>query len=64
MLELYLNDGISLDGFLEWENDNLNTACANLEIRKPVDTKRLGSVWDQLAEVRRGMAELPPGALD
>jgi len=61
MLELYLNDGITLDGFLDWQRMALNAACENLVSRKPVDTPRLQGVWDAQAPARATMKDLPNG---
>ncbi len=59
MLDLYLNDGIPLEEFLEWQNDNLRAACENLLTRKPIDTERLQAAWDRLAPQRVDMKDLP-----
>ncbi len=59
MLELYLNDGIDLDGFLAWQEDNLDNACGNLVNRKPIDTARMEAAWEELAPVRATMKDLP-----
>ena len=62
MLELYLNDGIDLEGFMDWQEGNLDAACANLLNRKNLDMERLQRKWDELAPVRAGMEGLPDGA--
>jgi hypothetical protein len=59
MLELYLNDGIDLDGYMQWQEDNLDTACANLIKRKPVDMAKMQAVWDAQAPQRATMKDLP-----
>lgn len=59
MLELYLNDGATLDEFLEWQNRNLESATNNLLQRKNIDLDRLRKTWDELAPVRATMEDLP-----
>jgi raffinose/stachyose/melibiose transport system substrate-binding protein len=59
MLELYLNEGITLDGFLEWQEENLDAACGNLVTRKPIDVPRLQAAWDAQAPARATMKDLP-----
>lgn len=59
MLELYLNDGIDLDHFVQTQEDNLTAACENLILRKPVDTAKMQAVWDELASIRATMKDLP-----
>jgi hypothetical protein len=59
MLELYLTDGIDLDGFLQWQEKNLDAAVANLLQRKEPDMERLEKEWQTLAPLRAGFADLP-----
>jgi len=59
MLELYLTDGIDLDGFLHWQEQNLDAAVANLLQRKRPDMARLEQQWQRLAPVRATMQDLP-----
>jgi raffinose/stachyose/melibiose transport system substrate-binding protein len=59
ILELYLNDGIGLDEFIEWQEANLDAATRNLLTRKSVDMVRLQSEWDRLAPIRANMKGLP-----
>lgn len=61
MLELYLNDGIDHDGFMQWQEDNIRAATANLAIRKPIDEEALQSAWDARADIRAAMEGLPDG---
>lgn len=61
MLELYLTDGIDLDGFLDWQEQNIDAACANMRQRKEPDMERLERRWQELAPKRTAMADLPPG---
>ena len=56
MLELYLNDGIDLDGFMDWQVSNLDAATRNLLIRKDIDLERLRRSWEALAPARSGPA--------
>ncbi len=63
MLSLYLADGIDLDEFLEWQDENLEASVANLRKRKKIDYERLVRAWEEKAEARAGMDELPPGVL-
>ncbi|MGB2823047.1 MAG: extracellular solute-binding protein [Phycisphaerae bacterium] len=60
MLMLYLTDGIDLAGFLDWQEQNLSQACANLRRRKPMDTDRLERAWRAQAAARAAMDALPP----
>ncbi len=62
MLELYLNDGISLEEFLDWAYSNLDAATQNLLKRKHIDLDRLQATWDELAPIRAHYEDLPPGA--
>jgi raffinose/stachyose/melibiose transport system substrate-binding protein len=59
MLELYLTDGIDLDGFLQWQEQNLDAAVANLLQRKQPDMQRLEQQWQLLAPVRSTLPDLP-----
>ena len=60
MLELYLTDGIDLDGFLHWQEQNLDAACANMRQRKEPDMARLERRWQELAPARANLRDLPP----
>jgi len=59
MLGLYLNGGIDLDEFMEWQEKNLQVSCANILFRKNPDMDRLQKAWDELAPIRKGMEDLP-----
>lgn len=59
MLELYLNDGATLDEFLAWQERNLDGACANLVTRKPIDAAGMQAAWDAQAPARATMKDLP-----
>ncbi|MBT4978465.1 MAG: extracellular solute-binding protein [Gemmatimonadetes bacterium] len=59
MLELYLTDGIDLDSFLHWQEQNIDAAVANMLKRKMPDMQRLEERWQALAPVRATMQDLP-----
>ena len=61
MLELYLNDGIDLEEFMEFQEDNIRAATENLLIRKSVDIEALQQAWDKRAPIRATMKGLPDG---
>lgn len=61
MLELYLTDGIDLDGFLEWQEKNIDAAVANMLQRKEPDMERLEQAWQMLAPQRAALVDLPLG---
>lgn len=61
MLALYLADGIELEEFLGWQDDNLAAAVANLRQRKEIDHARLERAWEERRDARRSMADLPKG---
>lgn len=62
MIELYLNDGITLEEFLDWQSNNIATATANLMIRKPFDVTPLHAHWEALRGARAAMEDLPHAA--
>jgi len=62
MIELFLNDGITLDEFMDWQTNNIATATANLMIRKPFDVTPLQEQWKALAPARATMEDLPHAA--
>ena len=59
MLGLFLGGGIDLEGFLRWQEENIQTAGANLIRRQNVDVSRLEASWEKLAPQRAGMVGLP-----
>lgn len=59
MLELYLTGGIDLDGFLHWQEQNIDAACANMVQRKTPDMDRLAESWRALAATRANLDDLP-----
>ncbi len=64
MLELYLNDGTDIDGFMDWQENNLKNATDNLLLRKNVDMDSLEKRWRELAPVRAKMKGLPPAVVE
>ncbi len=62
MLELYLNDGSDHDGFMQWQEDNIRAAVANLAVRKPIDEAALFQAWEERAPLRAAMEGLPDAA--
>lgn len=59
MLDLYLNDGIDLEEFMGWQENNLAAATRNLVERKPIDLDRLDRRWEELAPLRASYGDLP-----
>ncbi|MBI5708107.1 MAG: carbohydrate ABC transporter substrate-binding protein [Armatimonadetes bacterium] len=59
MLELYINDGIKEDEFLDWMEANVRSACETVVRRKSIDLTAFESEWKRLAPLRAGMKELP-----
>ncbi len=58
-IEMYLNDGISLDGFLDWQTANIKYATENMVQRKGIDLPPLQKAWDELRPLRITMKDLP-----
>jgi hypothetical protein len=58
-LPLYLDDHITLDELIAWQEKNLHSACARFMARKHLDFTALQRAWDALAPVRAGMRDLP-----
>lgn len=61
MLELYLNDGMTQDDFLQWMEKNLDTASKNVIQRKKIDVSEFEKRWTELAPLRKTMEGLPDG---
>jgi raffinose/stachyose/melibiose transport system substrate-binding protein len=61
MLDLYLNDGIGEDEFMEWMEKNVRTASETVVRRKGIGLAKFEPKWRELAGVRNGMKELPEG---
>jgi len=59
MLELYLNDGVDLDEFMEWQEGNIAASAQNHLKRKAVNLDGLEATWDELASLRAEYEGLP-----
>lgn len=59
MLDLYLNDGIEENEFMEWMETNVRTASETVVRRKNIDLSKFEAVWRANEELRRGVKELP-----
>jgi hypothetical protein len=62
MLDLYLNDGITYDEFLDWMDNNLDSATKSVVYRKKLDLNRYEEKWRELAPERKKMRDLPDAA--
>ena len=62
MCDLYLNDGIAEEPYLEWTEKNLDFAVKTTLRRKKVDLEALDRAWRELAPLRAGVKGLPDGA--
>ena len=58
-LQLYLNDGISEDEFLDWTDRSLDSAVSTIIRRKDLDFSEFERRWRELEPVRRSMKGLP-----
>jgi ABC-type glycerol-3-phosphate transport system substrate-binding protein len=61
MLDLYLNDGIAEDEFMDWMESNIRTAADTVVRRKHIDLSKFEPAWQALAPMRAKMKGLPPG---
>lgn len=59
MLDLYLNDGIDEDEFLQWMESNVRSGSETVVRRKRLDLSKFESKWQELAPLRAGVAGLP-----
>ncbi|HTQ09826.1 MAG TPA: ABC transporter substrate-binding protein [Fimbriimonadaceae bacterium] len=59
MLDLYLNNGIGEDEFMQWMESNVRTACETVVKRKNLSLSKFEPRWGQLAPVRAKYADLP-----
>jgi raffinose/stachyose/melibiose transport system substrate-binding protein len=59
MLELYLNGGTDLNGFMKWQTDNLDAAVENHLKRKEVPWDKMQKNWDELKALRVNYKGLP-----
>jgi len=62
MLHLYLDDHITLDEFIEWQERNLADASKRFIRRKKPNFDAMEKEWKRLAPLRKNMKDLPPGA--
>ncbi len=62
MLHLYLDDHITLDEFIEWQERNLEDASERFIRRKKPNFDAMEKEWERLAPLRKNMIDLPPGA--
>ncbi|MCX7002092.1 MAG: extracellular solute-binding protein [bacterium] len=58
-LPLYLDDHLTLDELLDWQEKNLASACARFERRKQLDFTAMEQRWQALAPQRAPMHDLP-----
>jgi ABC-type glycerol-3-phosphate transport system substrate-binding protein len=59
MLELYANDGIERDDYIQVLDQDLDRATRRLVKRKSIDTTPFQKVWDERAESRKKFTDLP-----
>ena len=59
MLLLYLEDGITLDEFMEWQTDNLSAAVQTIIRRKNLSFEGFEDQWMALEPVRNDMSGIP-----
>jgi len=62
MLHLYLDDHITLDEFLDWQERNLADASERFIRRKKPNFDAMEKEWKRLAPLRKNMIDLPPQA--
>ena len=59
MLLLYLEDGITLDEFMEWQTENLSAAVQTIIRRKNLSFEGFEDQWLALESVRNDMSGIP-----
>ncbi len=59
MLDLYLNDGIAEDEFLEWMETNVKTASETVVRRKNIDLSEFETKWQELQSEHTKLQEFP-----
>lgn len=59
MLLLFLEDGLSLEEFMDWQTDNLAAAAQTIIQRKKLNFDGLEQRWQELAPVRAEMKGIP-----
>ncbi|HZZ41743.1 MAG TPA: ABC transporter substrate-binding protein [Tepidisphaeraceae bacterium] len=62
MFDLYMNDGISLDSFLDWMQDNIDSASATMTRQHHPDFAPLEKTWESHAGMRKNYTDLPAEA--
>lgn len=62
MLLLYLDDYITLDEFIEWQEKNLESAYRRYTRKKHPDFEAMEKEWKRLAPIRKNYIDLPPQA--
>ncbi|MBN1902246.1 extracellular solute-binding protein [Candidatus Sumerlaeota bacterium] len=62
MLDLYLNDGITYDEFLDWMERNLDSATKSVVYRKKLDLSGMEKNWIESAPERQKIKDLPDAA--
>ncbi len=61
MLGLFMEDGIDMDGYLRWQEDNIRSSGSSLVRRQAIDLGVFERRWNELAPVRAQMYGLPEG---
>ncbi len=59
MLLLFLEDGLSLEEFMDWQTDNLAAAAQTITQRKKLNFDGFEQRWQELAPVRAVMKGIP-----
>jgi hypothetical protein len=59
MLELYLNNGVELDEFMEWQEGNIAAGVQNHLKRKGAPMDEMQATWEKLAPARAQYEGLP-----
>src|SRR5439155_19483517 len=60
MLELYMNNGVDEQEFVEMLEKDMQRSMQRMIQRKSLDLTRFQKVWDQRAEMRKRFSDLPP----
>jgi raffinose/stachyose/melibiose transport system substrate-binding protein len=59
MLDLYLNNGIDEDEFMDWMEKNVRTATETVVKRKHLNLTKFDEKWNELAPIRATETDLP-----
>lgn len=62
MFDLYMNDGISLDSFLDWMDHNIDSASATMTRQHSPDFAPLEATWRAHAPMRKNYTDFPSEA--